>query len=127
MPFIQIALAVPPDPTIARRAAERVGARTHEILRKDPQVTAMAVQLISRDHWFVAGEPLSATGRNAFWVDIKITDATNTKDEMAAYVAAIFADMTDLLGTIEPESYVLVHGVPAYAYVYGGRTQERRF
>ena len=35
--------------------------------------------------------------------------------------------MGALLGDVHPDSYVLVHEVPAAAYGYGGVTQEHRF
>ncbi len=66
-------------------------------------------------------------GKSSFFLDIKIVDGTNTKDEKAAYVAAIFAAMADLLGDLHPESYVYVHDVRAEAYGFGGRTQEHRY
>lgn len=127
MPFIQIALSSNPDTDLAARVAREVGGLTHKVLRKDPAVTAIAVQFIPPDQWFVAGKSLAARGRTAFWLDIKITEGTNTKEETGAYVAAIFNAMGALLGSLEEESYVLVDGVPAYAYGYGARTQERRF
>ena len=127
MPFIQISLGTRPDPALARDVATRIGVLTAEHLRKDPKVTAIGVQFVPPAQWFVAGTSLADSGRSAFWVDIKITEGTNTKDEMSAYVDAVFASLTILLDAVEEESYVLVDGVPAYAYGYGGRTQERRF
>ena len=127
MPFIQISLGTKPDQALARDVATRIGVLTAEHLRKDPKVTAIAVQFIPLEQWFVAGTALAASGHSAFWVDIKITEGTNTKEQMSTYVAAVFASLTLLLDAVEEESYVLVDGVPAYAYGYGGRTQERRF
>ena len=54
-------------------------------------------------------------------------DGTNTKGELAAFLAAVFAAMGELLGPLHEESYALVHEVPAHAYGYGGLTQEHRY
>ena len=65
--------------------------------------------------------------RSSFYLDIKIVDGTNTKDEKARYIAAVFAKMGELLGELHPESYVYVHDVRAEAYGYAGLTQEFRY
>jgi 4-oxalocrotonate tautomerase len=127
MPFIQVTLAAAPHPELTRRVASAIGSLTQKHLHKDPAVTAIAVQYVPPQQWFVAGTALSERGQAAFWLDIKITDATNTKAEMAAYIAAVFSEMAVLLGPLHEESYVLVDAVPAHAYGYGGRTQEHRY
>lgn len=62
----------------------------------------------------------------SFFLDIKIAESTNTKDEKAAFIAAVFATMGELLGPLHHESYVHVHDVHAYGYGFGGLSQERR-
>jgi 4-oxalocrotonate tautomerase len=98
-----------------------------EILHKDSKVTAVLVQEISPADWFAGGRSLGEAGLASFWLDIRITDGTNTKDEKAAFVAAAFRTMGELLGPLHEESYVHVHDVRADAYGYGGLTQERRY
>jgi 4-oxalocrotonate tautomerase len=46
---------------------------------------------------------------------------------MAAYVEAIFSALTNTLGEVHNESYILVHEVPGASYGFGGKTQEFRF
>ncbi len=77
--------------------------------------------------WFVAGENLVDESVSAYWVDIKITAGTNTKDETTALVQAAHRAMREVLGPVHEESYVLVHAVDGHAYGFGGRTQERRW
>jgi 4-oxalocrotonate tautomerase len=36
----------------------------------------------------------------AFWLDIRITDGTNTREEKAAFIAAAFAKMNELIGPL---------------------------
>ena len=127
MPIINIAVTGRPDPALSARIAAQVSALTRTHLRKDPTVTAIAVAYVDPQHWFAGGASLAAQGKSSFWLDIKVVDGTNTKPEMADYLAHVFAAMGEILGDVHPESYVLVHEVPAAAYGYGGKTQEFRF
>lgn len=128
MPMIAVRYVTPAD-RLASRAdiaafAARLGA---EKLGKDPGVTVVLVEPADPDSWFVAGSRPTDSGLSAFWIDIKITAGTNTKDETAAFVRAAFKGMATLLGDLHEENYVLVHAADGHAYGYGGRTQEARW
>lgn len=127
MPMITVDLAAEPDPGLADRVQESVTRLTAEILGKDPGVTAVAVRFVPRRFWFVAGRSTESLGQAAFFLDVRVTDGTNTKDEKAAYVARAFAALAELLGGAHLESYVHVDDARADGYGYGGRTQERRY
>ena len=47
-------------------------------------------------------------GLASFWLDIRIPDGTNTKDEKAAFIAAVFKRIGELLGPLRLASYVIV-------------------
>ena len=128
MPIIQITYATPaPSADLPAAIAAEVVGITTRILHKKPELTAVVVREHQADHWFVAGPSLGEHGLASFFLDIKIVDGTNTKDEKAAYVAAIFEAFGKLLGPMHPESYVYVHDVRAEAYGFGGLTQEHRY
>ena len=97
------------------------------ILGKDPKVTAVIVTENDPADWFCGGRSLADQKLASFWLDIHITDGTNTKDEKAAFVAEAFKAMGKLLGPLHNESYVHVHDVRGDAYGFGGLTQERRY
>lgn len=128
MPMIAVRYVTPADRPASRADiaafAARLGA---EQLGKDPGVTVVLVEPADPDSWFVAGSRPTDSGLSAFWIDIKITAGTNTKDETAAFVRAAFKGMATLLGDLHEESYVLVHAADGHAYGYGGRTQEARW
>ena len=127
MPLLDVKLSGPADPALAARAAATLSDLTARILRKDPAVTAVAVSFVPAEQWFVGGQSLAEAGASSFALDILIVDGTNTKDEKAAYLAAVFGAMAELLPRLHPESYILVREVKADAYGYGGRTQESRY
>lgn len=120
-------IAAKPDDALSDAVASLLTHAAAQVLKKAPELTAVAVQFVSPRAWFVAGRPLSDDGRQAAFVDIRVTDETNTKQEKAAFIAAVYGGLEQLLGPLHPVSYVLVHDVRATAYGYGGRTQEARF
>ncbi len=127
MPMITVQIAGEPDAGLARRLQQTVSSLTAALLGKDPDVTAVAVEFVPRKFWFVAGKSTEELGRSAFFVEVRITDGTNSKDEKARFLAQTFAAVSRLLGGAHPESYVHVHDARADAYGYGGLTSERRY
>jgi 4-oxalocrotonate tautomerase len=127
MPILNLAISTSPDPARSAMIASRLSKLTAEHLRKDPTITAIAIQHIDPRHWFAGGRSLAEQGKDSFWLDIKVVDGSNTKTELTEWLEAVFVELSELLGTLHHESYALVHEVPASAYGYGGKTQEFRF
>jgi len=128
MPLITVTVSTPHQKVLDKTAvAAEVSRLSATLLNKDPQVTAVIVTRVPSDDWFVGGRSLTEEWLASFWLDIHITDGTNTKDEKAAFVAAAYRSMERLLGPLHEESYVHVHDVRGDAYGYGGLTQERRY
>lgn len=128
MPMITVVYATPRStPGLKKAVAATASRLAAEILRKDPRVTAVLVEEASAQDWFCGGQSLTEAGLASFWLDIRVTDGTNTKDEKAAFVAAAFAEMAKLLGPLHEESYCHVNDVRADAYGYAGLTQEHRY
>lgn len=127
MPLLNVTLSGTPDDTLAAQVAQRLLELTATHLRKDPKVTSIAISFVPESRWFVGGTALAAKRRSTFSLDILVVDGTNTKDEKAAYLDAVFASMDQLLPDLDPESYILVREVKADAYGFGGRTQESRY
>ncbi|MDP9155897.1 MAG: 4-oxalocrotonate tautomerase [Pseudomonadota bacterium] len=100
---------------------------TSSLLGKKRDVTAITIQFVNPDSWVIAGKPLTEHKKASFYMDIKITDETNTKDEKARYIAQVYAGFARILGELHEESYIYVEDVRAASYGYGGRTQEYRY
>jgi 4-oxalocrotonate tautomerase len=125
--MITVQVGGQPNTGLARDIAETVSSLTARLLGKDPAVTSIAVDFVPPRFWFVAGKSAQDHAKSVFFVDTRITEGTNSKDEKARYVAATFAAMRRLLGDVHEESYVHVHEARADGYGYGGLTQERRY
>lgn len=96
-------------------------------LRKQADLTAVIAEPADPAHWFIAGKSVAEHDLASFWLEIRVVEGTNTKQERERFIAAVFEAMGQLLGPVHHESYVHVHEVRADAYGFGGRTQERRF
>lgn len=128
MPLITVRYATSKtSPSLKADVAALASSLAAEILHKDPKVTAVIVDSADPANWFAGGVSLAEQKLASFWLDIRITDGTNTKDEKADFVAEAFNRMGDLLGPLHNETYVHVNDVRGDAYGYGGLTQERRY
>jgi 4-oxalocrotonate tautomerase len=114
-------------PSLKADIAVAVSDLTAKILHKDPKVTAIIVKSVDPADWFAGGKSLAEQKLASFWLDIHVTESTNSKDEKAAYIAAMFARMGEILGPLHNESYLHVDEVKGDAYGFGGLTQERRY
>ena len=128
MPMILIRYVTPePEPDLRRAIADLATQLAAETLGKDPSVTAVLVEPADHAGWFIAGTCPALEGLSAFWLDIKITEGTNTKAETTAFIRSAYEGMATLLGPLHEECYVHVHAADGDAYGYGGRTQNGRW
>lgn len=127
MPIINVKVSATPSPEMSARIASLLLEKTSRILKKKPELTAIAIEYVDPHHWIVGGTSLAVQQKSSFYFDIKVVDETNTKAEKALYVAEVFEAFTQLLGNLHQESYVYVQDVRPTAYGYGGQTQEYRF
>ena len=128
MPLITVTVSTPHQKVLDKTAiAAEVARLSTTILRKDPKVTAVIVSRVPSDDWFCGGKSLTEAWLASFWLDVHVTEGTNTKDEKAAYLAAMFKRMGELLGPLHTESYLHVDEVKGDAYGFGGLSQERRY
>lgn len=127
MPYIHVQISGPADPALAARVAQTATALTHELLGKDPAVTAVAIDFIPAAQWFIGGRALTGSAERSYHWMVSITDETNTKREKAGYLAAVHQAMRELLGPVADHSYVHVADLRASAYGYAGQTQESRY
>jgi 4-oxalocrotonate tautomerase len=114
-------------PSLKADIAAAVSELTAKILHKDPKVTAIIVKSVDAADWFAGGKSLAEQKLASYWLDIHVSEGTNTKDEKAAYLAAMFERMEELLGPLHHVSYLHVDEVRGDAYGFGGLTQERRY
>ena len=88
MPLVQVKdTTARSRPGLAAEIAATATRLSAEILRKDPKVTAVIAEEVPGERRFCGGVSLADKGLASFWLDIRITESTNTKDEKAAFIA----------------------------------------
>jgi 4-oxalocrotonate tautomerase len=127
MPYLNVRIAQQESAGVADQVVSALMKRTAEILGKKPEVTSIEIDFISPDRWFVGHVRISDQDATTFYLDIKITEGTNTKQQKAEYIKAVFADFESILGGVTPASYIVIHDVSADSWGFEGKTQEYRF
>lgn len=98
MPFLKVKLSVQESSVTSARVATILTDLITEILRKKRELTAVEIEYVDSNRWFVGGSLLRDQNVNSFYLEIKITDGTNTKDETARYVAQVFSAIEAIIG-----------------------------
>ena len=124
MPYLNVKIAAANEPQTTAQVARLLTDLTATVLGKKRELTAVAVEYVSPDAWFIGGQAPHAP---TFYLDIKVTEGTNTKNEKAAYIQQVFSGMEEILGTLAPASYIVVHEVRGDAWGYQAQTQEFRY
>ena len=127
MPVLNLKVAGPLDQAQAQSLTSLLTDLTASILRKKRELTAVIIEPVRADLWSIGGSAIPLLKLATFALEIKVTQDTNTSDEKAAYIQAVFSGMQDLLGSLHDASYVAIDEIPAAAWGYGGRTQRDRF
>ena len=127
MPYLNVRISMNESSEIAEKIVAVLMSHTNTVLGKKPEVTSIDIEFVSPDKWFVGGTRVSEQNSVTFYLDIKITEGTNTKSEKAKYVQEVFKDIESIVGSITPASYIVIHDVRADSWGFQGRTQESRF
>lgn len=126
MPMLTVLLATEPSDALAAEVAADLLDLTTRLLHKRPDLTAVAVQFVDPAHWFIGGAALAGAPQPAAFVEVRVSDETNTPAEKARYIAAAFAALGRRLGPLHPVSYVQVQDLRPTTWGWGGRTQAAR-
>lgn len=127
MPILNLKTTKALDANSLKALIQQLTKVTETILKKRSEVTAVCVEFIDPSQWFIHHEPITHLSKETFYLDIKVTESTNTKDEKNAYISSVFELMQAHLGAISPVSYVYIEEVKADSYGYGGKSQEFRY
>jgi len=127
MPYLSFHISVDVSQEQSDRIAGTLTALTASVLGKKPELTAVAIHAAAPGRWYVGAERLSGGAPAGFYLEVKVTEGTNTKSEKAEYVRQVFDAVSGIVGPLAPPSYVVIHEVRADAWGYAGQTQEYRY
>lgn len=124
MPFVNIKVAgAALAPEQVRHLQQGATGLMADVLRKQPELTAVLVEQAPAAFWTVGGNEVPAAAH----LDVKVTEGTNTAEEKSRFIAAAMELFRSVLGSdLCPVAYVVVHEVPGDAWGWDGLTQACR-
>lgn len=126
MPILQLSVSPLQNPERYQVLAAALTRLAVDLLGKRPEVTAVKLDDVPAGRWIIGGRSVE---QPTAYLEISVTQGTNTAAEKAAFVEQAFAELQRQLapgGGLAPASYVIVREVPATDWGYGGQTQRAR-
>jgi 4-oxalocrotonate tautomerase len=126
MPTLHLKVSPLQNPSRYRTLAAALTRLTAQHLGKRAEVTAVMIDDLPAARWYIGGADVQ---RPTAFLEISITQGTNTAQQKAAFIAAAFAELQEQLGAGAPlaeASYVIVRELPAGDWGYEGQTQAAR-
>ncbi|MEP6825805.1 MAG: tautomerase family protein [Ramlibacter sp.] len=126
MPTLILKVAPLQNPERYQALAQGLTRLTAQILGKRSAVTAVLIEDLPRGRWHIGGTPVE---RPTAFLEISVTQGTNTAEEKARFVQEAHAELRRQLaagGELEEASYVIVRELAAGDWGYDGQTQRAR-
>jgi len=96
------------------------------IMGKRPEVTVVHIQESDPHLWATNASALTAEDPVGAYVDIKVTEGTNTPEEKAEMLSQTVKMLQDVAGAVQEACYVVIDDIPANSWGYNGKTQAAR-
>lgn len=126
MPYINIRLGC----KINDKQREQLNNKTthfmNTIMGKRREVTVVHIMESEPKQWATNSNQLTKEEPTGAYVDIKVTDGTNTPEEKSEMIYQTVEMLKNVVGTIQEACYVVIHDIPANSWGYNGKTQEER-
>lgn len=98
----------------------------HEIMHKRREVTVVQINETDANTWSCNRQMLSPDSPVCAYVNIKVTQDSNTTEEKAHMIAQTTAALHSTIGELQEACYVVIDEIPADAWGYNGLTQAAR-
>ncbi len=126
MPYINIRLGTDLDNAQRDQLYEQTTTLMNQAMGKRREVTVVHIQESAPEFWATNAKVLSDDDPVGAYVDIKITQGTNSPDEKAEMIAQTVQMLHKVVGTIQEACYVVIDDIPANSWGYDGKTQAER-
>ncbi len=127
MPYLNVRLSTEESKEKTEQLVNLLMDTTSTVLGKQKNVISIDITFTPLSRWFVGGSSMEKQDKVTFYLDIKITEGTNTKEEKSKFIQDVFAGIDKLIGPITPASYIVIDDVRADSWGFQGKTQEFRF
>jgi 4-oxalocrotonate tautomerase len=116
MPYLHIKISAGPSEEITHSIASTLTELVAKYLGRNKELTAMTVEYVQPNRWFIAGSSLDDHRKSSIYVEVKVTKGTNTKKDKTAFLEHAYAALEGTVGTLHPASYVVIQEVDADAW-----------
>lgn len=126
MPYINIRLGTTLDSTQRDKLYQKTTFFMNTIMGKRREVTVVHIQESEPYLWSTNALTLTAEDPVGAYVDIKVTEGTNTPEEKAEMLSQTVKMLQDVAGAVQEACYVVITDIPANSWGYNGETQAAR-
>ncbi len=126
MPYINIQLSTTLDDVQRDQLYEKTTSLMNKIMGKRREVTVVHIQESDPHLWAINAVKLTPEDPVGAYVDIKVTEGTNTPQEKAEMLNQTIKMLQDIVGAIQEACYVVIDDIPANSWGYNGKTQAVR-
>ena len=96
------------------------------IMGKRREVTVVHIQEDAPHQWSTNAIAINIKDPISAYVDIKVTEGTNTPEEKSNMIYETVNMLQEVVGTMQEACYVVVDDIPANSWGYNGKTQAAR-
>ena len=86
MPYLNVKICAPQSSETTSKVASFLTKLTADVLHKKKELTSVAIEYMPAHQWFIGGSSLLLQGAATFYLDIKVTEGINTKNEKVDYI-----------------------------------------
>ena len=126
MPYINIRLGNNLNNEQRKQLYEETTSLMNTVMGKRREVTVVHIQESGPQQWSTNAIPLTNKEPIGAYVDIKVTDGTNTSEEKAEMISQTAKMLKNVVGIIQEACYVVIDDIPADSWGYNGKTQAAR-
>lgn len=98
----------------------------NEVMHKKEELTSVRIDNYEAGDWAIGSKRMSMSSSSAVYMDIKVTQGTNTAEEKSEMIRQSTLMLKEIIGPIAEASYVVVHEVAGDSWGYNGLTQLAR-
>ena len=126
MPYINIRVNQPLAHETRQALQQTTTQLMDDVMGKRREVTVVQIEESSPEHWSVNAESLDLSAPSAAYVDIKITEGTNSEADKSRMIQQTIVMLREQIGALQEACYVVVDEIPAMNWGYNGQTQAAR-
>lgn len=126
MPYINIRLGNKLNSEQRKQLYEQATSLMHTVMRKRREVTVVHIQESEPQQWSTNSNSLTAKSPIGAYVEMKVTEGTNSVEEKAEMISQTVKMLRNVAGIIQEACYVVIDDIPADSWGYNGITQATR-